>query len=260
MKIATLLSLAVIVTSCGGKGFTGASQSSGGSAGMSGGMGVSGSAGASGSHAGTSGSAGMSGDAGTSGGAGQSGGAGVSGAAGIGGIAGVAGVAGLGGGSGTGGGTTCSYSSTSGQCGTGQYCNAIGCGMGTCVPFGAAETSDRTPVCGCDHVTYWNKSLAAHAGVPVSTTGECSGPDSASCGGFANLMCPGEASCNYRISGSPECGGSDISGTCWVVPKDCPPVNGFGPQNRACNATSCMEECPLILSGQPWYHDGTCPQ
>jgi hypothetical protein len=162
------------------------------------------------------------------------------------------------GGAGTGGGPqTCTWSKTD-PCGAGEYCDATACGAGTCVAVGTTETQDRTPVCGCDGVTYWNASVAARHGMAVAQGGACS--PGKTCGGFANLQCPSGASCNYHIPDKGTCGGADLGGTCWTVPATCMPGIGFGPNTRACASLSCTDECDLIKLMTPWYVDNTCPQ
>jgi hypothetical protein len=163
------------------------------------------------------------------------------------------------GGMGTGGGTPCHWTIAGNTCAPGSYCDAPGCGDGTCAPLGVTEDQMRAPICGCDGVTYWNSSVAAKHGMPSQATGVCQ-PEK-TCGGFANLMCPTPgASCNYHIGDKSVCGASDLGGTCWMVPAVCMPQLGFGPLTRACGSLSCTDECNLIKLQQPWYDDNTCPQ
>ncbi len=71
-------------------------------------------------------------------------------------------------------------------------------------------------------------------------------------------MCPSGTFCNYVVGNSGDCQIADLSGSCWGVPATCPTVV-IGPVNRACNATSCTEECALIKQQTVWYPDNTCP-
>ena len=101
------------------------------------------------------------------------------------------------GGGGSDGGISCRWGDL-GACPNGQYCNALGCNSGTCMPL-PAEGSAKNPVCGCDGISYWNVSVAAHRGMSVKSTGECS--PSRTCAGFAGEPCPDHAAfCNMKVS------------------------------------------------------------
>jgi hypothetical protein len=141
-------------------------------------------------------------------------------------------------------------------CGPGMYCDAPTCQQGTCAPTGGVETSDKTPVCGCDDVTYWNASVAKKQGQSVVKTGACA--PGKTCGGFANLKCPGAATCAYQLSDSGQCNIADIGGNCWATPTACPPVV-IGSKTRACGAGKCADECTLIKGSASYYTDSTCP-
>ena len=133
----------------------------------------------------------------------------------------------------------------------------MGCGTGVCMTV-PNEGNTRGPVCGCDGLTYWNTSVAAHRGMSVKTTGVCT--SSVTCGGIAAIDCPGNAFCNYEADIS-YCSISDPGGNCWVMPSTCPtPGIGFGPRTRACGAPTCGYECQLIKAQTPFSVDTTCPQ
>ncbi|MFT3769315.1 MAG: hypothetical protein QM820_28075 [Minicystis sp.] len=171
--------------------------------------------------------------------------------------AGTGGSGGMGTG-GSGGGVPCHWSISSSTCGPGMYCNAPGCGDGTCAPLGTSEMPDRAPACGCDGVSYWNASIAASHGMAIQASGVCM--PQKTCGGFANEKCPAGATCTVHVQSAASCGSADLGGTCWAVPATCMAGVGFGPQTRACGAATCAGECDLIKGGQPWYDDNTCPQ
>ena len=160
--------------------------------------------------------------------------------------------------SGSGGGGPVCHWKINDPCGAGMFCQADGCGDGTCQPVGTTEDQTRQPVCGCDGVTYWNASVAAKHGMPAQSLGECS--PAKTCGGFANQQCPAGASCNYRQADKTGCGIADGSGTCWTVPSVCVPMAGIGPQTRGCGSASCTDECDLIKLQTLWYPDSSCPQ
>jgi hypothetical protein len=256
--------------SSGTAGKSGAAGSGGtdGSGGTLGRGGTGGSAGStSGGSNGTGGSSGTAGAAGTGGSAGVDGGgsSGTGGSAGTatggtagssGGTSGSGGSAGTAGTAGSGGAMNCRWG-VAGACPAGQYCNALGCETGTCMPM-PAEGSTKNPVCGCDGLIYWNASVAANRGMSVRATGECA--PARTCQGIASLECPGNvAVCNMKIVGSPTCIGVDLGGACWVLPTSCPNDPGIGPRTRACSATTCKSECELIRAEQPWYDDNSCP-
>jgi hypothetical protein len=157
--------------------------------------------------------------------------------------------------SGTDGPVACQWSATD-PCGAGHYCNATDCGTGVCEPVGTTEQDARSPVCGCDGLTYWNASVAAAHGMAAKGSGQCN--PSESCGGFAGIPCPTGARCNYHLSSQASCGIADQTGTCWVVPATCPSIM-IGPTTRQCSAATCTGECELIKAGVMWYVDNTCP-
>src|SRR5687768_8248515 len=68
-------------------------------------------------------------------------------------------------------GSGCVWSVLVHPCGFGRYCQAPGCGTGTCAAVETSPKTARAVVCGCDGLTYWNASLAAQRGVPVRATG-----------------------------------------------------------------------------------------
>lgn len=142
-------------------------------------------------------------------------------------------------------------------CGPGMYCDAPGCQQGTCVPTGGVETADKSPVCGCDDVTYWNGSVAKTHGQSVSKASACK--PGKSCGGFGGIQCPGKATCAYQFDDSTLCNAADIGGNCWTTPAVCPPIV-VGSKTRACGTGKCDDECSLIKSSTSYYTDSTCPQ
>ncbi|CAN5817586.1 hypothetical protein BH09MYX1_BH09MYX1_11840 [soil metagenome] len=146
--------------------------------------------------------------------------------------------------------------STTGQCGAGFYCDAVGCGLGKC-KAAPAETSTLGAVCGCDNVTYWNATVAQSHGVSPNTVGECK--PGKMCGGFANIKCPAGAKCNLKATSQIACQSSDAAGVCWGLPAQCPIVV-VGLQTRQCGAAQCGEPCAIIKQGGVFYDDNTCPQ
>lgn len=152
--------------------------------------------------------------------------------------------------------SACTWSAVN-PCGPGMYCDAPTCQQGTCTPTGGVETSDRTPVCGCDDVTYWNASVAQKQGQSIAKTGACA--PGKTCGGLANLKCPGAATCAYQLTDLGQCNAADFGGNCWATPAVCPPV-ALGSKSHACGAATCADECTLIKKSTSYYPDSTCPQ
>jgi hypothetical protein len=163
------------------------------------------------------------------------------------------------GGSGAGGGPVgvpCTWANGSNPCAAGRYCNAPGCGQGTCEPLPVLENKAKVPVCGCDDVTYWNESIAASHGASVASAGQCQAPKS--CGGFANLQCPASTFCNHAGADSSVCKISDAGGVCWGMPAVCPAIPASAFEHRACSGGMCADECTLVKSGDAFYHDTAC--
>ncbi len=244
--------LALALIACSSDDSSSASKSdagSGGSAGSStGGAAGSGTGGAAGSGTGGAAGSGTGGAAGS--GTGGAAGSGTGGAAGSGtggaagsGTGGAAG-SGTGGAAGSGGGTACTPSGTA--CPKGQYCNAPNCSTGTCAPI-PAQTSAKSPVCGCDGITYWNGTVAANAGISVSAKGACK--PGKTCGGLIGAQCPSGTFCNYALTSAAMCAASDLAGSCWGLPTKCPTIL-IGPTTRACSAKVCASECDLIKQGK----------
>lgn len=165
------------------------------------------------------------------------------------------------GGNGSGGGTPCTWQDGVNPCGFGMYCDAPGCGQGSCAPVTSLDDGIKMPVCGCDGVDYWNAATASDHGMAVSSSGMC--PTATFCGGFGNLPCPSNAHfCALDVGPPTGCNISDAGGSCWGMPKTCNTL-GFGGQHRPCFQPSgpCLYECEAIKSAQTyWGPDSSCPQ
>lgn len=190
------------------------------------------------------------------GGAHAGGAAGSGGGMGSGGMMGSGGSGG-GGGSGPGGlGSPCTHGGA--PCDQGFYCDAMGCGAGTCQPvLGVAQqTKDYAPVCGCDGVTFFNVSLAKIAGMAVSHGGACSAQEGVAC--TKQVLCPTGLSCNAEVANQAACVPvPQAAGFCWRVPLGC---DANGPvRGRGCLNAVCADRCSLIQGQNPWHPDATCP-
>jgi hypothetical protein len=119
-------------------------------------------------------------------------------------------------------------------------------------------TSNRAPQCGCDGVTYWNETVAAHNGMSIKSAGACTTGvgGAATCIGFGT--CGGGAKCNLHYAQKSMCNQAP-SGTCWMLPPICPLV--VGPKTRACGAASgsCTDECALVTLEKAYFDDTGCP-
>lgn len=138
------------------------------------------------------------------------------------------------------------------------FCDKPGCGvgMGTCAlqpksQLGLSQTA--APVCGCDHVTYWNGDYAAFHGISIASQGACPGATAVVCD--ENTPCPGTMKCNRVVVGAAQCDPS-APGTCWSMPVSCP-LGGVAA--RACSNQTCQSMCDLVQSQNPWWNDATCP-
>ncbi|HEX6276898.1 MAG TPA: Kazal-type serine protease inhibitor domain-containing protein [Polyangiaceae bacterium] len=200
------------------------------------------------------------------GGAGM-GGAGMSGA-GVGG-AGTAGMGGAGmggaGKGGKGGGGMPGDCADDDDCESNAYCQKATCdaAKGTCRPLGPecrGAMAEFEPVCGCDHITYWNTCVIEHEGINIAATGECTGSSRPTCtrdeGGES---CPSRshARCYRPVD---VCGDtSPTTGVCWVLPSECPDDE---PQTtRYCGGTAgsarCIGFCEVLDAENSFRRDAS---
>lgn len=212
----------------------------------------------SGNQGGSGGSAGAS--AGGSGGVAAGGGGGKGGATGgsagdpggSGGVPPTGGAAGApNGGSAGGGVVTCQFQRS---CPSGMYCNAPGCGPGTCVEKPETEDGSLAPVCGCDGITYWNSSVAAKHGMAVKDpTDGCKVVGGTKCN---SGTCPAGAHCDLHILNQTACGNFDLVPLCWMLPENC--LGAASPESWGCVAGGCKSTCKLMLDGEQYYTAGAC--
>ena len=141
---------------------------------------------------------------------------------------------------------TCTDPSGPLPCPEGTFCDKPTCGSvkGLCKPRTRQTPCDSTyaPVCGCDHVTYYNDCLRRQAGVSLLDRDECA-PTNPPCG--PQNPCPAGAFCAHLST--PACDPSD--GVCWTVPPNCP----AGPSYLDCNDLSvCKNLCEAVISLKPF--------
>jgi hypothetical protein len=227
----------LICSACSGDDFTSGSGNTGGQS--AGGQ-------TSGGNGGSGGATGGSGGTGTGGVAGSLVSGGSGGEAGVpppkGGAAGVAGVAG------SGGPTPCDYANNG--CPVGEYCDAVNCGAGTCKPKQADQDGTYSPVCGCNGITYWNTSVAAHAGEPIKADGACTIGNAQKC---PNGICPGISKCGKSVLNQTACGGAVLLASCWTLPPTC--ADSAEPKAFGCE-NGCLSKCELITLQDQYYNEG----
>jgi hypothetical protein len=140
------------------------------------------------------------------------------------------------------------------DCFPAEYCSVSSCSAtsGVCIKKPTTEVLLLDPVCGCDHVTYYNGEVAAAHGMNVASRGVCTLP---SC---TKGTCAGDAHCNLDVGTKNLCANAPV-GTCWMVPKGCP-VGTAGPHLKECGSGSCTTYCQAIVDEVPFYSQGSgCP-
>jgi hypothetical protein len=112
-------------------------------------------------------------------------------------------------------------------------------------------------VCGCDNVTYWNASVAAHDfGANVAATGECPKTTAAKCNA-TNLACDGNRTCSFELGAASQCAiGTATVGSCWGLPATCP---NQSPKYSRCGSGKCLTHCEAIQAENPYFQSSSCP-
>jgi len=142
------------------------------------------------------------------------------------------------------------------DCPMNWLCNKQSCQdmMGVCEPRPVCFDNTPAPVCGCNHVTYWNDCLRQQAGIPASTVGEC-GAGAHPC--YMNGDCPPGASCSHLLPPVTACGGPPTPGACWVTPADCSATGDprswapCAPSGSSGGSGPCVSTCNAVQSGHP---------
>ena len=250
------LTTALVVVSCTGAdvvlfrvGDGSASEPGGGIGGMGGSIG---------GAAGKTAAGGKSGASGTRSSGGRSNGGGAGGATSAGGTTDTGGSSGVAGGGGSeldaGPVTNCASLLDCPQTWT---CSKSSCSTpgGVCEPRPVLCPGDATPVCGCDHITYWNDCVRRQNGVAASTPGECAA-GAASCATTVDCRAFG-ATCSHVQATGPSCALPGL-GTCWVTPLDCT-LTPQSPRWVLCQSLPigsvpvlCVDSCTAIRSGLPY--------
>ena len=143
-----------------------------------------------------------------------------------------------------------------GQCQPEQFCDwePNSCGAadqeGICRPRPQGCPDVYQPVCGCDGNTYGNSCEAAARGLDVASEGACNG--ARVCGGFAGMLCPDGAFCDWEPN---SCGAADQQGICRQIPQACPDV--YAPV-CGCDNNTYGNSCEAASRGVDVLHTGTC--
>ncbi len=129
---------------------------------------------------------------------------------------------------------------------TGSCDDAAAAGVCTVIPD--ICTTDFSPVCGCDGMTYSNPCSAASAGVNVAQEGEC---DEEVCGGLPGFPCSEGEFCKLDVA---ECC-CDFQGVCTPIPDVCTDI--FIPV-CGCDGATYSNTCFAEAAGASLDHLGGC--
>jgi hypothetical protein len=152
----------------------------------------------------------------------------------------------------------CAESST---CPTGYYCSMPSCDAqtGTCVLPPAVCDATESPVCGCDHITYFNDCLRQANGVSASTASPCQ-DTGWPCGPFVPGSCPDGAKCAQLGGFMHGPCDHDIPGTCWVLPASCVTTTPSDYWDSCVDTGgACLDLCSAIRAGGPYRRSQQCP-
>jgi len=159
------------------------------------------------------------------------------------------------------GGMTCT---TNEECPAAWLCRKTSCGdpTGHCEVRPVFCDDNFMPVCGCDHVTYWNECYRRRSGQAASFADDCTAGAHAC---FDSADCPVGAYCQHLLPRGISCSQTVGAGTCWVTPDVC----SEAPDQmhwKACETpgdagTGCISTCLAVQSGRPYVSvppNGSC--
>jgi hypothetical protein len=135
-------------------------------------------------------------------------------------------------------------------CGAGSYCETTDCKTGTCKPVPAAAGSKFLPVCGCDHVIYWNADLAIASDASFVPSSACSASSITTCGPGGCSGHGADVYCSLRSPSMTESCDKPPDGVCVRIPSDCGSTTEGG---QACGSGDCKTTCELIRAEKPWF-------
>jgi hypothetical protein len=142
------------------------------------------------------------------------------------------------------------------ECPQGWLCNKLSCQdmTGLCEARPVCFDFIAKPVCGCNHVTYWNDCLRKQDGISASSMDEC-GAGTHPC--FMNGDCPPGATCSHLLPPMTACG-PPTPDKCWVTPGDCSATGDerswapCAPPGGSGGNGPCVSTCKAIQSGHPY--------
>jgi len=155
------------------------------------------------------------------------------------------------------------------ECPAAWLCKKVACGdpLGHCEVRPVFCDDNFMPVCGCDHVTYWNECYRRRAGQAASSADDCTA-GAHSC--FNDADCAEGAYCQHLLPRGISCDQMVGAGTCWVTPDICPdapdqmrwkPCTLPGSDAGAAGLGGCVSTCVAVQSGRPYVpvsSSGSC--
>jgi hypothetical protein len=152
------------------------------------------------------------------------------------------------------------------DCAGEDFCEKQSCGSesGFCHHIPDFCDASRSPVCGCDQVTYWNDCLRRQSGVASARGNECD--EGATCQMATD--CPGSgASCARLLAPGHQCPpglpqNPPPVGECWHLPPVCPTNDDGDPASllpcEDMNGGTCQTACTTIRSEKPATRSTSC--
>lgn len=143
------------------------------------------------------------------------------------------------------------------ECAPGHYCRRPACDakVGVCVPY--TTTPGYQPVCGCDGVTYWNKSYAWTTDATIRHDGRCTNVEAAKCLGTTCDSLP-DSICVRELASAAACVATLEMGVCWRLPYDHSCGSTPGSTVSTCDG-KCTSYCSGVRNKQPFYHKTCTP-
>lgn len=126
------------------------------------------------------------------------------------------------------------------DCQNSRWCQKKDCfaPIGECTPSQVFCNEPPDPVCGCNGITYWNDCVRREAAIAAATPGECRA-EARPCARAEDCGTE-DAECAFLYPRPDRCD-EPPSGTCWVVPRDCPPDDAIRGDARW---IECLDELP----------------
>ncbi len=130
--------------------------------------------------------------------------------------------------------------------------------FGQCTPLQVFCNEPPVPVCGCNGITYWSDCVRREALIAAATPGECRA-EARPCSRAEDCGTE-DAECAFLYPRPDRCD-EPPSGTCWVLPRDCPGGNELRGDARWIECLEpgaplppdfpkCVDTCTAIRSGR----------